>query len=176
MPLIPWDEITLISKLGEGGFGIVYKGTWKHGGEVAIKQIKSILEEDAELELKNESSVMAKLNSPYIIRLFGLCWDENKYALVMELMPNASLSQLLRSGKELPWDIRYSIARDVAYGLRFLHDRKILHRDLKSANVLLDGNLRAKLSDFGLSKVKTQTAYISTNSWGGTVADRKSVV
>jgi hypothetical protein len=170
MPLIPWDEITLISKLGEGGFGIVYKGTWKHGGEVAIKQIKSILEEDAELELKNESSVMAKLNSPYIIRLFGLCWDENKYALVMELMPNASLSQLLRSGKELPWDIRYSIARDVAYGLRFLHDRKILHRDLKSANVLLDGNLRAKLSDFGLSKVKTQTAYISTNSWGGTVA------
>lgn len=112
---------------------------------------------------------MAKLNSPYIVRLFGLCWDENKYAMVMELMPNASLHELLHSGKKLPCDIRYSIARDIAYGLRFLHDRNVLHRDLKSLNVLLDGNLRAKLSDFGLSKVKAQS-YITTNSWGGTVA------
>lgn len=72
-------------------------------------------------------------------------------------MPNASLYDLLHNGQELPWQIRYSIAKDIAYGLSLLHSRHILHRDLKSLNVLLDGRLRARLADFGLAKVKTQS-------------------
>jgi serine/threonine protein kinase len=162
---IPWEEITLGEKLGEGGFGIVYRGEWKHGGEVAIKKIKGVLGQDAEAEFRREAEVMAQLNSPYIIRLFGLCWAQQEYAIVMELMPNQSLFHLLHNGQPLPWSIRYNIAQDIAYGLRLLHSRDILHRDLKSLNVLLDGNLRAKLTDFGLAKVKTQSK--STSKAGG---------
>ena len=170
--IIPWEEITLGAKLGEGGFGIVYKGTWKHGGEVAIKQIKGTLGEDAEQEFKAEAGTMAQLNSPYIIRLFGICWEHDKYAMVMELMPNASLYHLLHTKQDLPWNLRYNIAKDIAYGLRLLHARKTLHRDLKSLNVLLDRDLRAKLTDFGLAKVKTQSKTTSKAAGGsvGTIA------
>ena len=157
LPIIPWEEITLDTKLGEGGFGVVFKGNWKYGGSVAIKQIKGILGADAMQELRAEAGVMASLNSPYIIRLFGLCWEEQRYAMVMELMPKASLYDLLHNGQPLPWNIRYQIAQDIAYGLRLLHARHILHRDLKSLNVLLDDRLRAKLTDFGLAKVKSNS-------------------
>lgn len=172
VPIIPWEELTLTTKLGEGGFGIVYKGNWKYGGEVAIKQIKGVLGQDAEQEFKKEAGAMAKLNSPYIIRLFGICWEEEKYAMVMELMPNKSLYHLLHTNQELPWSLRYNIAQDIAYGLRLLHARNTLHRDLKSLNVLLDANLRAKLTDFGLAKVKTQSKTTSKapGSSVGTIA------
>ena len=163
--IIPWTEITKGKKLGEGGFGIVYRGTWKHHREeVAIKEIKGELGEDAAEELRREAEITKRLDSPYIIKLWGLCWEHQKYAMVMELMPKASLYNLLHNGQELSWNVRYSIAQDIAYGLRFLHENKILHRDLKSLNVLLDDRLRARLSDFGLAKLKHQSRSTSTVS------------
>ena len=161
VPIIPWEEITLGKELGRGGFGIVYRGDWRHGGDVAVKQIQGILGADAAKELQEEASVMARLSSPYIVRLFGLCWEHQKYAMVMELMPRASLYDLLHNGQPLPWSVRYAIAQDIAFGLRLLHERRILHRDLKSLNVLLDDRLRARLSDFGLAKVKAQSGSTS---------------
>ena len=170
---IPWKEITLGEKLGEGGFGVVYRGNWKHvREEVAIKKIKGEIGEDAQSELKKEAEITKRLDSPYIVRLWGLCWEKQSYAMVMELMPKASLYHLLHTGQELPWNVRYSIAQDMAYGLRLLHENKILHRDLKSLNVLLDDRFRAKLADFGLAKIKTQSRTTSKDSGGsvGTLA------
>jgi serine/threonine protein kinase len=166
---IPWTEIKLGETLGEGSFGIVYKGTWKHGGTVAIKKIKGTLGTEAVDELKEEAAVMARLNSQYIVRVYGLCWDQQSYAMVMEFMPNKTLYHLLQDEEQfpkqpkdmLPWPIRYSIAKDIAYGLRFLHDEKIIHRDLKSLNVLLTHDFQAKLADFGLAKVKVHSSEAS---------------
>jgi serine/threonine protein kinase len=171
VPIIPWEEITLGKKLGEGGFGIVFRGTCKYRGEVAIKQLKGILGTDALLELKKEAEVMHSNPSPYIVRLWGLCWENQKYAMVMELMPKGSLYDLLHNGQPLPWPVRYNIAQDIAYGLGLLHANRILHRDLKSLNVLLDDRLRARLTDFGLAKVKSQSSSTSGSAGSaGTVA------
>ena len=86
-------------------------------------------------------------------------------AIVMELVSNGNLYEKLRDNESLPWTIKYSIATDIAYGLTYLHDRGIIHRDLKSLNVLLDDKLNAKICDFGLAKVKTQSH--STATMGG---------
>jgi serine/threonine protein kinase len=171
IPIIPWEEITLGKKLGEGSFGIVFRGTCKYRGDVAIKQLKGILGEDALGELRKEAEVMHSHPSPYIVRLWGLCLENQKYAMVMELMPKGSLYDLLHNGQPLPWSIRYRIAQDIAYGLGLLHANRILHRDLKSLNVLLDDMLRARLTDFGLAKVKSQSSSTSGSTGSaGTVA------
>ena len=85
----------------------------------------------------------------------------------MELMSKGSLFDVLRNDteKQLPWSLRFSIARDIAVGLHYLHGRKILHRDLKSLNVLLDDRMLAKLSNFGFSRLKTESSS-TTNSKG----------
>jgi serine/threonine protein kinase len=89
----------------------------------------------------------------------------------MELMPKGSLYQVLHNGQPLGWEIRFNIARDIAAGLTHLHEQEILHCDLKSPNVLLDGTMRAKLTDFGLSKVKveTKTTTAGTSKVSGTI-------
>lgn len=145
--------------LGDGGYGIVYRGQWKEH-EVAVKKLKvQAISNTALKELCKEAEIMFKmgLESSYIVPVKKICLEASHYALVMELMPKGSLFQLLKSGQSLPWSIRYQIALDVCYGLRDLHERNILHRDLKSRNILLDDRLRAKLTDFGLSKIKQET-------------------
>ena len=145
--------------LGDGGYGIVYRGQWR-GQDVAVKKLKvQTISGSAKKELCNEAEIMFKmgLESQYIVPVKKICLEASHYSLVMELMPKGSLFQLLKSGHDLPWSIRYQIALDVCSGLRDLHSRNILHRDLKSRNILLDNNLRAKLTDFGLSKIKQET-------------------
>lgn len=154
--------------LGDGGYGIVYRGSWKEQ-EVAIKKLKvQTISADALKELRKEAEIMFQmgLESPYIVPVKKICLEAPHYSLVMELMPKGSLFQLLKSDQDLPWPVRYQIALDVSYGLRDLHARSILHRDLKSLNILLDDRLRAKLTDFGLSKVKQETASQSTHARG----------
>jgi tRNA A-37 threonylcarbamoyl transferase component Bud32 len=150
------------NKLGEGGFGVVYKGEWQNV-PVAIKELhlKNLSKETLD-EFKREAEIMAKLRFPNIVNLYGVCLQPNKYSMVMELMPKGSLYNLLHNGQPLPWKIRYSISMDIATGLAYLHSKKILHRDLKSPNVLLDQNLRAKLADFGLAEVRHETMTTST--------------
>jgi len=164
--LLPYDALLFSSDdvLGEGGFGVVYKGTYQNA-EVAIKQLKmSHLSDDDLTDFTQEAAVMAKLRHPNIIQLFGVSVDvPGKYSMVMEYMPKGSLYDLLRSEQPLEWQVRYRIAIDVSAGLTHLHEQNILHRDLKSPNVLLGDNNRAKLTDFGLAKMKsanqiTQTA------------------
>lgn len=143
-------------ELGRGGFGVVYRGKWKKYADVAIKKLHtSQLTADVLTDFKNEMRVMAGLHSPQIVQLYGVHLKE-PYCIVMEFMQKGSLFNLLHSKCSLSWPQRTKIALEMAKGLSFLHSKDVIHSDLKSANVLLNESLVAKLSDFGLAKVKTE--------------------
>jgi len=149
-------ELTQNKELGRGGFGVVYRGTYRHS-DVAIKQLlMENISAAAAQEFESEAVVMAQLRSPNIVQFYGYCLSPH-YCIVMEYMANGSLFSVLHSQNPLDWPKRFNIAIDIAKGLSFLHHEKILHRDVKSLNVLLDKQYQAKLTDFGLSKVKTET-------------------
>ena len=165
---VPASALTLGKLLGEGGFGAVYQGLY-NGDPVAIKRLKTQnLTDKAVEELRNEAKIMFQLGleSKYIVPLKKICLEAPHYSLVMELMPKGSLYDLLRNNQPLPWEIRFQIAMDAAWGLKDLHGYHILHRDLKSLNILLDDRLRAKLADFGLAKVKHETSSQSSIAKG----------
>ncbi|MBS0351688.1 MAG: protein kinase, partial [Proteobacteria bacterium] len=165
---VPASALILGRLLGKGGFGAVYEGVCQ-GKTVAIKQLSGQLSAGALIELKREAEIMFQLgiSSEHIVKLIKICL-ETPYSLVMELMPQGSLYDVLRNGQDLPWPTRYQIAADSAQGLSDLHECKILHRDLKSLNILLR-NGRAKLADFGLAKVKHETGSQSSLTAKGTV-------
>ena len=156
---IRYEDIRFIRPLGEGAFGLVSYGKW-HYEDVAVKTLHlQRFSENALVEFREEAAIMARLRSDYIVLLKGVSLQP--YALVMEYMPGGSLFNLLHSPNALPMAIRHRIALDVAKGLAFLHQHPphgILHRDLKSQNVLLTEYLRAKLADFGLSKVRVESS------------------
>ena len=158
------DELTIGKELGQGGFGVVYEGKWRKHTDVAIKQLHIMQFSRAVMEdFQHEIEIMAQLRGPNIIQLYGASYKA-PYRIVMELMPKGSLFHMLHSKTELPWAQREQIALDIAYGLSFLHSHKpfpIIHRDLKSLNVLLDDHFKAKLSDFGLATVKAETNSVS---------------
>jgi serine/threonine protein kinase len=156
-------------ELGKGGCGKVYLGTYRQvAGYVAIKEL-FINHAPAETvkEFENEAGVMEKLRSDYLVKFYGYTLSP-KYCLVMEFMPEGSLYDLLHSKKPLDWGIRYQISIQMSLGLEYLHDRNILHRDIKSLNVLLK-NGQAKLSDFGHSKIKLASNSSHSISKVGTV-------
>jgi len=176
VPLIKRSELQFGKELGRGAAGTVFKGTWK-GSEVAIKQLPLYMTEyDPQLlaEFKKETTVMCKLRHPNIVQFFGLYRDQEHYCIVMEYMSRGSLDRLLYNPQiDLPWrPVRWRIIRDITYGLWYLHDQQppLLHRDLKSPNILLDEQLRAKITDFGVAKItedatKTMTKGIGTLCW-----------
>ena len=151
-------------RIGKGSFGTVYKGTW-NALAVAVKEIDGTLTEESTAHFNIEAEAMTKANSPWVVSLYGIAKEGQRAALVMELMPKGSLYQLLHNNETLSWELRYRIAADIACGLLVLHGKGIIHRDLKSENVLLDGHLRAKLSDFGLSKIKS-ASHLSSHRGG----------
>jgi tetratricopeptide (TPR) repeat protein len=169
---IPYRELNLEQELGRGGFGIVIKGTWQRF-TVAIKQLHLTNPSPAaKAEFEQEAITMAHLRAPNIVQLYGVCLDQVPYCIVMEYMPKGSLRDVLSSSQSLPWEQREQLALDIACGLAFLHGKNILHRDLKSLNVLLDNHdnrLRAKLSDFGLAQIKTETKLTSTQKSVGSL-------
>jgi Ran GTPase-activating protein (RanGAP) involved in mRNA processing and transport len=153
----------------KGGFGDVYLGMY-HREQVAIKKLRAMdLSQSTLVEFKRETSIMAQLQSKYIVRLYGICLTQ-PYCMVMEYMPKGALYNILHSPEDLNWGVRQQIAIDIAYGLAFLHDKNILHKDVKSLNVLLTEQLRAKLSDFGMSQVRNETtSKTSETTTGGTL-------
>jgi tRNA A-37 threonylcarbamoyl transferase component Bud32 len=159
-----YEEITIQKKLNEGAFGEVFQGHW-HYEDVAVKKLHlQHLSDDALKAFKDEATIMARLHSDYIVTLKGVCLTP--YALVMEYMRGGSLFDLLHRDEILPWAIRHRLATDIAKGLAFLHQHNpvIIHRDLKSHNVLLNHEFRAKLSDFGLSKVRVESSLSQTHT------------
>lgn len=160
---IPYNEIKFSQTiLGAGGFGVVCQAQWQHI-DVAVKQLKvSRMSDNALEEFKQEAACHAGLRHPNIVTLYGVCLEHGRYSMVMELMVKGSLYQLLHNNEDLPWNLRLMLAKDMAVGLAYLHAKGIVHGDLKSMNVLLDDRLRAKISDFGLSRVKHESSTLST--------------
>jgi sterile alpha motif and leucine zipper-containing kinase AZK len=154
---LEYAELKFGRKLGAGGFGVVYQGTWRFN-EVAIKELlPDRLSPEAAEEFEVEAYTMQRLRSPNVVQFYGYCVSP-KYCIVMEYMPKGSLFNLLHTPKEsLSWEMRIHIAQDISKGLLHLHAENILHRDIKSMNVLLSKVNTAKLTDFGLSKVKMET-------------------
>jgi serine/threonine protein kinase len=149
--------------IGRGGFGVVYAGHYQ-GQPVAIKTLH-VTTAKVVKSLYEEAAVMFRLASPYTVKLQGICSDANETSLVMERMMGGSLFHLLQDeSQELPWELRYRLAYEIAEGLWSLHSQEILHRDLKSLNVLLDEEKHAKITDFGFSRLRGQVTSMAPSS------------
>ena len=168
---IPSHEVMIQQPpLAKGSFGVVYRAVWK-GQPVAVKQMISSDVGGNTKELLREATIMFHmgLKSPYIMPLLGICLESSHYSLVMKFMPQGSLRRLLETQKELSRATCYQIALDISSGLRDLHAADILHRDLKSYNVLLTRKLRAKLTDFGSAKPQDLIGSQSSGDFPGTL-------
>ncbi|XP_074272123.1 G-type lectin S-receptor-like serine/threonine-protein kinase At1g11330 isoform X2 [Silene latifolia] len=146
------------NKLGRGGFGTVYKGKLEDGEEVAVKRLSKLSGQGLE-EFMTEVLVISKLQHRNLVRLLGCCVKGEEKLLVYEYMPNKSLDALLfdRLYQELlGWKTRFNIIQGISRGLLYLHRDsrlKIIHRDLKASNILLDDKLNPKISDFGMARI-----------------------
>ncbi|KAH6834936.1 hypothetical protein C2S53_010261 [Perilla frutescens var. hirtella] len=149
------------NKLGEGGFGPVYKGKLEGGQEIAVKRLSKESRQGLN-ELKNEVIFIAKLQHRNLVKLLGCCIKGEESILIYEYLPNKSLDVILfdqtkstSSVSVLDWQKRFHIINGIARGLLYLHQDsplRIIHRDLKASNILLDSEMNPKISDFGLAR------------------------
>ncbi|OMP12334.1 hypothetical protein COLO4_03299 [Corchorus olitorius] len=160
--------------LGKGGFGPVFKGTMPSGQAVAIKRLSRGSGQGL-VEFKNELILIAKLQHTNLVRLLGFCIQGEEKMLVYEYMPNKSLDFFIfdeSKRKLLDWSMRFRIIEGIAQGLLYLHKYsrlRIIHRDLKLSNILLDENMNPKISDFGMARIyKTSEVEPNTNRIVGT--------
>ncbi|KAK6119097.1 hypothetical protein DH2020_047140 [Rehmannia glutinosa] len=158
--------------IGSGGYGKVYKGTVASAQVVAIKRAQQGSMQGA-LEFKTEIELLSRIHHKNVVSLVGFCYEQGEQMLVYEYISKGTLRDCLsgKSGFWLDWNKRLKIALDAARGLSYLHelaDPPIIHRDVKSTNILLDDKLNAKVADFGLSKLLGDTGkgYITTQVKG----------
>ncbi|XVF58814.1 hypothetical protein PTKIN_Ptkin07bG0096500 [Pterospermum kingtungense] len=143
--------------LGQGGFGCVYKSILNDGQEIAIKRLSKSSKQGLD-EFTNEVEHIAKLQHRNLVELLGCCIQADEKLLIYEYMPNKSLNFFIfdqTQSMSLNWSMRNNIINGIARGLFYLYQysrQRIIHRDLKAGNVLLDHEVNAKISDFGLAK------------------------
>ena len=146
------------NKLGQGGFGSVYKGRLRSGHIVAVKML--VMSKANGQDFINEVATIGRIHHVNVVRLIGFCIQGSKWALVYDFMPNGSLDKFvfLDRGNNIPlsWERLYKIALGVGRGIEYLHqgcDMQILHFDIKPHNILLYEDFTPKVSDFGLAKL-----------------------
>ncbi|XP_057732902.1 cysteine-rich receptor-like protein kinase 26 isoform X2 [Arachis stenosperma] len=168
------DDFSNSNKLGQGGFGAVYKGRLSNGQMIAVKRLSRDSGQGA-TEFKNEVLLLVKLQHRNLVKLLGFCLEGSERLLVYEFVPNKSLDYFIFDPikrNQLNWASRYKIIEGVARALLYLHEDsrlRIIHRDLKASNILLDDNMNPKIADFGLARLfdRDQTQG-NTNQIAGT--------
>ncbi|KAJ6707605.1 PROLINE-RICH RECEPTOR-LIKE PROTEIN KINASE PERK8 [Salix viminalis] len=151
------NGFSIQNRLGEGGFGCVYKGVLVDGRDVAVKQLK-IGGSQGEREFRAEVEIISRVHHRHLVSLVGYCISEHQRLLVYDFLPNDTLDHHLH-GEGRPfmdWATRVRVAAGAARGIAYLHEDchpRIIHRDIKSSNILLDENFEAQVSDFGLAKI-----------------------
>ncbi|KAL6635109.1 hypothetical protein ACP70R_027780 [Stipagrostis hirtigluma subsp. patula] len=167
---IQWEEIDIGERIGLGSFGEVYRGDW-HGTEVAVKKfLQQDISSDALEEFRTEVRIMKRLRHPNVVLFMGAITRVPNLSIVTEFLPRGSLFRLIhRPNNQLDERKRLRMALDVARGMNYLHNCTpvIVHRDLKSPNLLVDKNWVVKVCDFGLSRMKNNT-FLSSRSTAGT--------
>ncbi|KAJ0234146.1 Protein kinase family protein [Hirschfeldia incana] len=167
---IMWDDLTIGEDIGRGSCGTVYHSLW-FGSDVAVKVFsKQEYSEEAMRSFRQEVSLMRRLRHPNILLFMGAVTSPPLLCIVSEFLPRGSLFLLLRkSTSNLNWRRRINMALDIARGMNYLHccSPPIVHRDLKSPNLLVDRNWTVKVADFGLSRIKHET-YLTSKSGKGT--------
>lgn len=169
------------NKLGQGGFGTVYKGILGNHKEIAVKRVSKDSRQGKQ-EFIAEVTTIGSLHHKNLVKLIGWCYEKKELLIVYEFMPNGSLDKYLFNqsselelhySKVLDWKTRNGVIRDVAQALDYLHDgceKKVLHRDIKASNIMLDFDYVAKLGDFGLARTiqKRNETHHSTKEIAGT--------
>lgn len=152
------DNFSFANKLGHGGFGTVYKGLLANGQEIAVKRLGKNSGQ-GDVEFKNEVTLIAKLQHRNLVRLLAFCIQEEEKMLIYEYLPNKGLDSFIfdeKKGSMIDWRKRHDIILGIARGLLYLHQDsrlRIIHRDLKASNVLLDASMNPKISDFGMARI-----------------------
>ncbi|PUZ48906.1 hypothetical protein GQ55_7G283400 [Panicum hallii var. hallii] len=165
------DNFSSSNLLGEGGYGSVYKGKLTNGSVVAVKQL-SETSRQGKKQFIAEIETISQVQHRNLVKLYGCCLEGDKPLLVYEYLENGSLDKALfgSGGLNLDWPTRYEICLGIARGLAYLHEEssvRVVHRDIKASNVLLDANLNPKISDFGLAKLyDDKKTHVSTKVAG----------
>ncbi|GMJ02121.1 hypothetical protein like AT3G06620 [Hibiscus trionum] len=167
---ILWEELTIGEQIGQGCCGTVYHGLW-YGSDVAIKIFPNLeYSDDVIISFKQEVSLMKRLRHPNVLLFMGAVTSPQRLCIVTEFLSHGSLFRLLqKNAAKLDWRRRVHMALDIARGMNYLHhyNPPIVHRDLKSSNLLVDKNWTVKVGDFGLSRLKHAT-YLSSRTGKGT--------